>query len=230
MRRFVDGIQAFALGMGAPGLFVVAFLDSSFLSLPEINDLLLVLMVTRQKSRMVLYATSATLGSIAGCLILYYIGRRGGDALVRKRFASDRVDQALAVVRRYGVMSVLIPSLLPPPAPFKIFVLLAGVAGISVPRFVIAIAIGRGLRYFGEGLLAVRYGDRAVAYMEANAGTVTLVLAGVLAGRRGRIRAVEQSEGQERSIYVLKAELCSSSADLVIGFLELASSTKLRAR
>ena len=180
MRRFVDGIQAFALGMGAPGLFVVAFLDSSFLSLPEINDLLLVLMVTRQKSRMVLYATSATLGSIAGCLILYYIGRRGGDALVRKRFASDRVDHALDIVRRYGVMSVLIPSLLPPPAPFKIFVLLAGVAGISVPRFSTAIAIGRGLRYFGEGLLAVRYGDRAVAYMEANAGTLTLVLAGML--------------------------------------------------
>ena len=180
MRRFVDGIQAFALGMGAPGLFVVAFLDSSFLSLPEINDLLLVLMVTRQKSRMVLYATSATLGSIAGCLILYYIGRRGGDALVRKRFASDRVDRALAVVRRYGVMSVLIPSLLPPPAPFKIFVLLAGVAGISVSRFATAIAIGRGLRYFGEGLLAVRYGDQAVAYMEQNAGTVTVVLAGML--------------------------------------------------
>ena len=180
MRRFVDGIQAFALGMGAPGLFVVAFLDSSFLSLPEINDLLLVLMITRQKSRMALYATSATLGSIAGCLVLYYLGRRGGDALVRKRFTSDRVDQALGAVRRYGVMSVLIPSLLPPPAPFKIFVLLAGVAGISVPRFVVAIAIGRGLRYFGEGLLAVRYGDRAVAYMEANTGTVTLVLAGVL--------------------------------------------------
>jgi membrane protein YqaA with SNARE-associated domain len=180
MRRFADWIQAFALGMGAPGLFVVAFLDSSFLSLPEINDLLLVVMVTRHKSRMVLYAASATLGSIAGCLILYYIGRRGGDALVRRRFASDRVDQALDAIRRYGVMSVLIPSLLPPPAPFKIFVLLAGVAGISAPRFVTAIAIGRGLRYFGEGLLAVRYGDRAVAYMEANAGTVTLVLAGVL--------------------------------------------------
>ena len=180
MRRFADGIPALALGMGAPGLFVVAFLDSSFLSLPEINDLLLVLMVTRQKSRMVIYATSATLGSIAGCLILYYIGRRGGDALVRKRFTSDRVDRALNVVRRYGVMSVLIPSLLPPPAPFKIFVLLAGVAGIGVWRFVTAIAIGRGLRYFGEALLAVRYGDRAMAYMQGNAAKVTLALAGLL--------------------------------------------------
>lgn len=186
MRRFVDGIQAFALGLGAPGLFVVAFLDSSFLSLPEINDLLLVIMVTREKSRMALYAGSATLGSIAGCLVLYYIGRTGGDALVRKRFASHRVDKALSLARRYGVMSVLIPSLLPPPAPFKIFVLLAGVAGIGVWRFVAAIAIGRGLRYFGEGLLAVRYGDQAVAYMKENGGTIGLVLVvALLAGTLG---------------------------------------------
>ena len=202
MRRFVDGIQAFALGMGAPGLFVVAFLDSSFLSLPEINDLLLVLMVTRQKSRMVLYAASATLGSIAGCLVLYYIGRRGGDALVRKRFASERVDQALRLVRRYGVMSVLIPSLLPPPAPFKIFVLLAGVAGISAPRFVMAIAIGRGLRYFGEGLLAVRYGDRTVGLHRGERRNRHPGPRRGTAGGRCWIRAVEQGEGQERSINV----------------------------
>jgi membrane protein YqaA with SNARE-associated domain len=188
MKRVVDGVQAFALGLGAPGLFVVAFLDSSFLSLPEINDLLLVMMVTREKSRMVLYAGSATLGSIAGCLILYYIGRTGGDALVRRRFSSDRVDRALRLVRRYGVMSLLIPSLLPPPAPFKIFVLLSGVAGIGVSRFVVAIAIGRGLRYFGEGLLAVRYGDQAVAYIDENGGRVALGLVAVLlAGTIGYI-------------------------------------------
>lgn len=199
MRTFADGIQSFALALGAPGLFIVAFLDSSFLSLPEINDLLLVWMVTRQKSRMVLYAAASTLGSIAGCLALYYIGRRGGDALVRRKFSSDRVDRALTIVRRYGVMSVLIPSLLPPPAPFKIFVLLAGVAGIKVSRFTTAIAIGRGLRYFGEGLLAVRYGDQAIAYMHENRGTVTLTLVGVLlAGVVGYIlwRKAQGSKGR----------------------------------
>lgn len=180
MRRFADWIQAFALALGAPGLFIVAFLDSSFLSLPEINDLLLVWMVTRHESRMVLYAASATLGSIAGCLVLYYIGRTGGDAVVRKKFSSKRVDRALALVRRYGVVSVLIPSLLPPPAPFKIFVLLAGVAGVKVSRFTTAIAIGRGLRYFGEGWLAVRYGDQAIVYMEENGRSVALALAGLL--------------------------------------------------
>jgi len=180
MRRFADWIQAVALSLGAPGLFIVAFLDSSFLSLPEINDLLLVIMVTQHKSRMVLYATSATLGSIAGCLALYYVGRKGGDAFVRRRFSATTVDRAIGTFRNYGVMAILIPSLLPPPAPFKIFVLLAGVAGISAPRFVTAIAIGRGIRYFGEGLLAVWYGDQAIAFIHENAATVSIILVGLL--------------------------------------------------
>jgi membrane protein YqaA with SNARE-associated domain len=180
MRRVVDWVQAFASSLGGPGLFLVAFLDSSFLSLPEINDLLLVWMVTQHKSRMVLYATSATLGSITGCLVLYYVGRKGGHALVRKRFHSARVDRAIAAVQRYGVMAVLVPSLLPPPAPFKIFVLLAGVAEIKLTRFVVAIAIGRGTRYFGEGLLALWYGDQAMAFIHANSRMVALSLIGLL--------------------------------------------------
>jgi uncharacterized membrane protein YdjX (TVP38/TMEM64 family) len=77
-------------------------------------------------------------------------------------------------------MAVLIPSLLPPPAPFKVFVLLSGVAGISVQRFALAIAIGRGIRYFGEGLLAVWYGDRAMEYIVANGRPIALALVGLL--------------------------------------------------
>jgi membrane protein YqaA with SNARE-associated domain len=196
MRRFADWLQTTALAFGAPGLFVVAFLDSSFLSLPEINDLLLVWMVTRHKERMVLYAGAATLGSIAGCLTLYYIGRKGGDALVRKRFASSAVDRGTALFQRYGVIAVLIPSLLPPPAPFKIFVLLSGVARISPWRFSLAIAIGRGIRYFGEGWLALRYGDGAIAFLHEHARTIglglavaaALSLALYVAGRRMRAR------------------------------------------
>src|ERR1044071_3163374 len=104
MGRFVGQIQAFALALGGPGLFIVAFLDSSFLTLPEINDLLLVWMVTQHKPRIVLYAVSATLGSIVGCLLLYWLGRKGGDALVRRRFRGEHVDRALTSIQRYGVM------------------------------------------------------------------------------------------------------------------------------
>jgi uncharacterized membrane protein YdjX (TVP38/TMEM64 family) len=78
-------------------------------------------------------------------------------------------------------MAVLIPSLLPPPAPFKVFVLLAGVAGISVPSFALAIIIGRGIRYFGEGLLAVWYGDQAIDYVAANGRPIALGLVTLLA-------------------------------------------------
>jgi membrane protein YqaA with SNARE-associated domain len=180
MSRFVDWLRTVALTLGAPGLFIVGFLDSSFLSLPEINDLLVIWMVTQHKSRFILYAAAATLGSIAGCLVLYCLGRKGGDAFVRRRFGGSRVDRALATVRRHGVMAVLVPSLLPPPAPFKIFVLLAGVAGISAPRFAIAIGIGRGVRYFAEALLALRYGDQALTYIQGNLRTISLWLAGLL--------------------------------------------------
>jgi len=181
MGRIVGRVQSMAIALGAPGLFLVAFLDSSFLSLPEIADLLVIWMVTQHKGRLVIYVVSATLGSTAGCLLLYSLGRKGGDALVRKRFHSASVDKAMAAFRRYGIMAVLIPSILPPPAPFKIFVLLAGVAGIGAGRFATAIVIGRGARYLTEGLLAVWYGERALAFMHANGKTVSLVVVGLLA-------------------------------------------------
>ncbi len=101
MGRFGGQIRALAVTLGAPGLFLVAFLDSSFLSLPEIADILVVYMVTRQKARLVLYAGCATLWSIAGCLVMYYLGRKGGDALVRKRFAGGNVERAMAAVERW---------------------------------------------------------------------------------------------------------------------------------
>ena len=182
MKSFVAWIESVALAMGGPGLFLIAFLDSSFLSLPQINDLLIIWMVTRNPPLMPWYAVMATLGSIAGCTVMYYIGRKGGEALLRKRFRESHVLRGLALFQRYGVLVLLVPALLPPPAPFKIFVMLAGVAKMPLSKFWIAIAIGRGLRYFGEGLLAVWYGEMAMKYIEENGRQVSLAIVGVLAG------------------------------------------------
>jgi len=183
MARITAWIEAFALGIGAPGLFIIAFLDSSFLSFPEVNDLLIVLLVINHPERMVVYATIATLGSVAGCLALYFVGRKGGSALLEKRFKGGTVERAADLMRRYGAMALIVPALLPPPAPFKIFVLMGGVANIPLTTFVWAIALGRGVRYFGEGLLAVMYGKQALEYIHDNGRMVGLILAGlVLAG------------------------------------------------
>ena len=77
---------------------------------------------------MLYYALLATLGSVAGCLVLFLLARKGGEAFLRKRLHERHVDRATAVFRKYGLLAVLVPSLLPPPVPFKIFVLAAGVA------------------------------------------------------------------------------------------------------
>ena len=180
MSRFVDWIRAAALTLGAPGLMLVAFLDSSFLPLPGITDVLLVVMVTRNRTGLVWYVAAATIGSIGGCLVLHYLGRKGGEALVRKRFPGARVERARSALQRHGVMAVLVPSILPPPAPFKLFVLLAGVVGIRPAPFATAIALGRGARYLALGLLALEYGDRATAYMRENGVFVSLLVVGVL--------------------------------------------------
>ena len=181
MSRIVEWAQGFALALGAPGLFVVAILDSSILTLPEINDILVVLLVTRHKARLALYAGAATAGSIVGSLVLFTIGRKGGEAVLRKRFSVERSTRAMAFIEKYGVLAIIIPSLLPPPMPFKMFVLLSGVARMSVPRFMTAVAIGRGTRYFGEGLLALRYGDQTLAFIHEHSWTVGIVLTIALA-------------------------------------------------
>jgi membrane protein YqaA with SNARE-associated domain len=186
MARITAWIEAFALGIGGPGIFIIAFLDSSFLSFPEINDLLIVVSVVKHPERMVLYATMATLGSISGCLALYFVGRRGGERLLRSRFSGGNVKRAATLMRKYGAMALIVPALLPPPAPFKIFVLMGGVANVPLPTFIWAIALGRGVRYFGEGILAVMYGRQALDYIHENGKIVGLGLAFlVLAGAVG---------------------------------------------
>jgi membrane protein YqaA with SNARE-associated domain len=180
VRSFINWIQGFALAIGGPGLFIIAFLDSSFVSLPQINDILVVLMVTQNKGWMLYYALMATLGSIAGCYVIYYLADRGGQAFVRRRLRHGHVERALGLYKRHGLLALVVPALLPPPAPFKLFVLMAGVAGVPPLKFVAAIGLARGLRYIVLGLLAIRYGDAAIEYMRAHGRMVALLLIGAI--------------------------------------------------
>lgn len=177
MQRVVEWIQGFALSLGGPGLFLVAFLDSSFLSFPEVTDILIVWLTTQHKHRMIFYATFATMGSVAGCFALYLAARKGGEAFLRRRFHGPHIDRAMRAFQKYGLLSVVVASLLPPPMPFKIFVFASGVARVRQLDFLIAISIGRGIRYFGEGYLALLYGDAAIGWLHQNARPISLGLA-----------------------------------------------------
>jgi membrane protein YqaA with SNARE-associated domain len=180
VRDLISRIYGFALGLGGPGLFAAAFLDSSFISLPQINDLLIVLMVSRDKAWMPYYAGLSTIGSVTGCYVLYRIAARGGEAFLRKRLREGHMDRALALYQKHGLLALIVPGLLPPPAPFKLFVLMAGVAGVKPARFVTGVAISRGTRYFTLGLLTVYYGDVALELMRTRGRDVALWLVGAI--------------------------------------------------
>jgi membrane protein YqaA with SNARE-associated domain len=166
--------------LGAPGLAVIAFLDSSFLSLPQVGDALIVALTIQHPDRWMLYSGATTLGSTAGCFVLYAIARKGGEAFLRRRFSDAKIEQGLGLFRRHGLLAVIVPAILPPPTPFKIFVLLAGLAGVRPAAFAIGIAIGRGFRFGGEGWLAYKYGAHATQYINDNLATASVAVAGVV--------------------------------------------------
>jgi membrane protein YqaA with SNARE-associated domain len=180
MRGFIEWLQAFAAAIGGPGLFIIAFLASSLVPLPQVNDLLIVSAVMKYPQAAVYYAFMATAGSLCGCLVLYEIGCRGGAALVERRFAGRRLANTTRTLQRHGVLAVLVASLLPPPAPFKLFVLLAGVTRIPRWRFSAALVLGRGGRFLTLALLAAWYGERALGFIEQHQRTVGLALVGLL--------------------------------------------------
>jgi len=188
-------VVAFASGLGAPGLFLISFLDSSVLTFPIINDLLLIHLSMEHPARMPLYAFMATLGSVLGCVVLYFIARKGGEAIFHKK-AGKHGHAIRHWVEQNGFAGMLIAALLPPPTPFKFFVLAAGVFEVPLFSYTAAITIARLFRYFGIGYLAIRYGADAMPYLMHNKlqvsvfvislVTVSYVLSRVLLKRRTR--------------------------------------------
>ena len=168
-------VVAFAGTLGAPGLFLISFLDSSVLTFPVINDLLLIELSIQHPPRMPLYAVLASLGSVLGCVLLFLIARKGGEAFFHKR-AGHRSQTIKEWVVRNGFAGMLVTALLPPPTPFKIFVFAAGVFEVRLRSFTSAILLARLLRYFGIGYLAIRYGDQAMPYLVAHKARVAILL------------------------------------------------------
>lgn len=172
-------LLAFVSSLGGIGLFIVAFLDSSVLTFPVINDLLVIDFSVKNPARMPYYALMATLGSVGGCVLLYYLARKGGEVVFRRQ-AGAHAPKIKAWLARNEFLSVFTAAMLPPPTPFKLFVLAAGVFRVPIRTFTLALLLARGLRYFGEGYLAIRYGRAAENYIADHKLIVTAIAAGMI--------------------------------------------------
>jgi len=169
------------MAFGAPGLFVLCLLDSTFVPLPSFADLLLIGLSMTNPQWMPVYVFLAALGSTIGCVILYYISRRAGSRALRK-FSPAKQKRVKDLIDRYDVLSVLVASVMPPPFPFKLFVISAGVFRFNLIRFTIAIFAGRLFRFLLEGYLAVRYGMQAKEVLAREYPWIALGLVIVIVG------------------------------------------------
>jgi membrane protein YqaA with SNARE-associated domain len=175
-----DFITEVPIYVAGPAMVVIGALDSSLLSLPEINDYLVVARCYSDPKAVFYFPLFAAAGSVIGCLLLYTIVRRGGQALMRRRFKAEHIARVEQAYARFGVLALAVPALLPPPMPFKIFVATAGVLEYPRWKFVTTIMIARTLRYVVGGTLAVFYGERVIEFMRRNGTMIVSVAAGLI--------------------------------------------------
>src|SRR3982751_796500 len=173
------------LYFAAPAMIIIGALDSSLLSLPEINDYLVVGRCFKNPSAAFYFPLFAAAGSVLGCAILYSIMRRGGQAVLRRQFSVEGIQRVEHAYARFGFLAIAVPAILPPPLPFKIFVATAGALEYPRWKFLLTVMIARSLRYYVEGVLAVFYGRRVLLFMKDNGLVIisivaTLLLVGVI--------------------------------------------------
>ncbi|MCA1621325.1 MAG: VTT domain-containing protein [Acidobacteria bacterium] len=206
-----DFISEVPIYVAGPAMVLIGALDSSLLSLPEINDYLVVARCYSDPKSVFYFPLFAAAGSVLGCLLLYSIMRRGGQAVMRRRFSAENIARVEKAYARFGFLALAVPALLPPPMPFKIFVATAGALEYPRWRFMLTIMIARSVRYFVEGALAVFYGERVIEFMKVNglyivSGVASLVIIGVcvyVVARRVRAprrSAVEVAEGKAEGV------------------------------
>ena len=182
LEKYVIGLPIY---LAAPAMIIIGALDSSLLSLPEINDYLVVGRCIKNPTAAFYFPLFAAIGSVLGCYLLYSIMRRGGQAVLRKRFSLENIRRAERAYERFGFLAIAVPAVLPPPLPFKIFVATAGTLEYPRWKFLLTVMLARSLRYYVEGILAVIYGRRVLLFLRDNGLVIismvaTIILIGLL--------------------------------------------------
>jgi membrane protein YqaA with SNARE-associated domain len=166
--------------VAGPAMILIGALDSSLLSLPEVNDYLVVARCYTHPRAVFLFPMFAAIGSVLGCYLLYTILSRGGRAVLHRRFKVEHIERVERAYARFGILALAVPALLPPPMPFKIFVASAGALQFPRRKFLLTILLARSLRYYAEGTLAVFYGERVLRFSKDNGIVIISVVAFLL--------------------------------------------------
>jgi membrane protein YqaA with SNARE-associated domain len=149
--------------LGIWGVMGFATVDAAFLGMPL--DAIVAGYVWSNPRRLLLYAVMAAAGSALGSIVIYVIGYKGGEVLLVKRMGEKRFNKIKASFERHEFLALMLPSMLPPPTPFKLFVLSAGMAEMKFTHFLAAIFSGRLLRFVILSFLVIRFGPEIVGFV-----------------------------------------------------------------
>lgn len=151
--------------LGALGFLPLGLIDSSIIPLPGSMDVLTIILAARSPELWFYYAVAATLGSMLGAFVTYRLSRKGGEKSLEKRLSAKSMKRVVKLFERWGFAAIAVPALLPPPMPLVPFVLAAGAMQYSVKKFLVAMALGRIVRYTILGYLAARYGRKMLPFL-----------------------------------------------------------------
>jgi membrane protein YqaA with SNARE-associated domain len=187
--------------LGAWGVFLVAAIDGSSIGLPV--DAIVVGYIIADRPRFLLYVFMAAAGSTLGSIVIYLIGYKGGEELLRKRISPERFEKIHNAFDQHPFWSLMFPAMLPPPTPFKLFALAAAVSEMKFGHYLLAIFSGRLLRFLLLGLLTLKYGPNVLRLLEQLVRehfywvglAVALGLAVWLVVRKSRAKRGEDGQG-----------------------------------
>jgi len=183
MYEIVHLLKEFFIPYGIWGLLILSFLDSSFVPMPQIIDMVVIALSLSNPHLMIFYALAAVVGSSLGITIVYSLGKKSGEVLLSKKLSKARMERVQNVLLKYDILVIMIAGVIPPPFPYKVFIFSVGALQFVFPKFILAVILSRSIRFYFEGVMAVLYGDFIIAFIRERSQLAALIfLVLVLAG------------------------------------------------
>jgi membrane protein YqaA with SNARE-associated domain len=192
-------VRRWIFQLGGLGFIPLGLLDSSVIPLPGSMDVLTIVLSARKQELWLYYALMATVGSVIGGFVTYRLARKGGKETLERKFPARTLEKVYRIFARWGFGGIAIAALLPPPVPMVAFVFAAGAMQYSAKKFLLALTLGRMVRYSLLAFLAARYGRQVLTVISQHGHPVLIAVIGLIAAAMAALIFILVSKRKKRA-------------------------------